>query len=160
MTETAIKKLYVNKDGMVTFVCPKCNEARKESAVQYKDQTGTMKFECKCTNVCEVRLEFRQSFRKETFLDGIYFRISHPGDLRKMIVRDLSLLGCRFETMKAHLLDQGEEIKLEFVLDDAKRSTIRKKAVVAHIDERNAGCKFTDPPGSIDPELGYYLRKS
>jgi hypothetical protein len=76
-----------------------------------------------------------------------------------MIIRDLSLGGCRFETMKAHLLDRGEEIKLEFVLDDARHSTIRKKAVVFDIDERSVGCKFSDPPGSIDTELGFYLRK-
>jgi hypothetical protein len=159
VTETAIKTLYVDKDGMVTFVCPKCGESRKESVVQYKDQTGTIKIECKCTNVYEVHLEFRKTFRKETSFDGLYFRTSHPGDWGKMIVRDLSLGGCRFETMKAHLLDRGEEIKLEFVLDDARCSTIRKKAVVFDIDGRNVGCKFSDPPGSIDTELGFYLRK-
>jgi hypothetical protein len=159
VTETAIKKLYVDKDGMVTFVCPKCSESRKESVVQYKDQTGTIKFECKCTNVCEVRLEFRKSFRKETSLDGLYFRTAQPGDWGKMIVNDLSLGGCRFETMKAHLLNRGEEIKLEFVLDNARRSTIKKKAVVFDIEGRSVGCKFSDPPGSIDSELGFYLWK-
>jgi predicted RNA-binding Zn-ribbon protein involved in translation (DUF1610 family) len=159
VTETAIKKLYVDKDGIVTFVCPKCGESRKESMAQYKDQTGTIKLECKCTNICEIQLEFRKTFRKETSLDGLYFRTSHPGDWGKMFVRDLSLGGCRFETMKAHLLDPGEEIKLEFVLDDVRRSTIRKNAVVFDIAGRNIGCKFSDPPGSIDSELGFYLRK-
>lgn len=160
MTETAIKKLYVDKDGTVTFVCPKCGESRKESVMQYKDQAGTIKVECNCTNIIEVQLEFRNTFRKETSLDGLYFRTSRPDEWGKMIVRDLSLGGCRFETMKAHLLDRQEEIKLEIVLDDARRSTIRKRAVVFYIDGRNVGCKFSDPPGSIDSELGFYLRKS
>jgi len=159
VTETDIKKLYVDPTGMVTFICPKCGESRKESAEQYKDQTGTIKVECKCSNVYEVQLEFRKSFRKETFLDGLYYRASHSGDWGKMVVRDLSLGGCRFETSKAHLLDLGEEIKLEFVLDDPRRSNIRKKAVVSVVEGRLVGCKFSDPPGSIDSELGFYLRK-
>jgi len=159
VTETAIKKLYVDKEGMVTFICPKCGESRKENVEQYRDQTGYIKIECKCTNICEVQLEFRKAYRKETSLDGLYFRTSHPGDWGKMLVRDLSFGGCRFETLKAHLLDRGEEIKLEFVLDDARRSTIRKKAVVFDIDGRTVGCKFSDPPGGIDSELGFYLMK-
>jgi hypothetical protein len=159
VTETAIKKLYVDKDGVVTFVCPKCSESQRESVAQYKDQTGNIKVECKCSNVYEVQLEFRKSFRKETFLDGLYYRASHPGDWGKMTIRDLSLGGCRFETSKAHLLDLGEEIKLEFVLDDPRRSNIRKKAVVSAIEGRLVGCKFSDPPGSIDSELGFYMRR-
>ena len=159
MTEDTVKTLYVDKDGMVTFICPKCGESRRESVVQYKDQTDAIKVECKCTNVYEVRLEFRKSFRKETSLDGLYFRTDQPGDWGKMIVKDLSLGGCRFETVKTHLLDRGEVIKIEFVLDDARRSTIRKKAVVFDIEGRSVGCKFSDPPGYIDSELGFYLRK-
>ena len=160
MTETAIKKLYVDKDGKVTFICPKCGESRRESVEQYKGQTRAIKIECKCTNVCEVQLEFRQSFRKETSLEGIYFRTSYSYDWGKMIVSDLSLGGCGFEKMKTCTLVLGEEIRVEFVLDDHRSSTIKKKAVVWHVKERHGGCKFSDPPGSIDSELGFYLRKS
>ena len=160
MTEDTVKILYVDKDGMVTFICPKCGESRRESVEQYKDQTGSIKMECKCTNVCEVLLEFRKAYRKETYLEGLYFRTSHPGDdWGKMIIRDLSLGGCKFETMKAHLLDPGEEIKIEFVLDDARHSTIKKRAVVFVTEGRSIGCKFSNPPGFIDSELGFYLRK-
>jgi hypothetical protein len=160
VTETAIKKLYVDKNGMVTFICPKCGESRREAVEQYRDQTRSINFECKCTNVCEVRLEFRKSFRKETSLDGIYFRTSHPSDRRKMIVRDLSFWGCRFETMKACTLVPEEEIRVEFALDDPRSSTIKKKAVVFDVKGRHVGCKFSVHQGSIDSELGFYLRKS
>jgi len=158
LTEDAVKTFYV-ESGTVTFICPKCNESQRESAEQYKDQTGTIKVECKCKNVYEVRLEFRKSYRKETSLDGLYFRTVQSGEWGKMIVRDLSLGGCKFETMKAHLLERGEAIKIEFVLDDARRATIKKRAVVFDIDGRSIGCKFSDPPGYIDSELGFYLRK-
>lgn len=158
MTEP-VEKLYVDKDGTVTFVCPKCGASRREAVAQYKDQTGSIKIECNCSNVYEVQLEFRKYFRKKTSLDGLYFRTSQPDAWGKMIVRDLSLGGCRFETMKAHMLDRGEEIKLEFVLDDARHSTISIRALVLDIGGRSIGCKFSHPPGFIDPEIGFYLRK-
>jgi hypothetical protein len=160
VTETAIKKLYVDQNGMVTFICPKCGESRREFVEQYKDQTRSIKIECKCTNVCEVQLEFRQSFRKETSLDGIYFRTSHPGDWRQMIVKDLSFWGCKFETMKACTLVPGEEIRVQFVLDNPRRFTIKKKAVVLDVKGCDVGCKFSVLPDIIDSELGFYLRKS
>ncbi len=160
VTETAFEILYVDKDGMVTFICKKCGESRRESAAKYKDQTGSIKIECKCKNVREVWLEFRQSFRKETSLDGIYFRTSHPDDCRKMIVRNLSLGGCRFETMKECTLVPGEEIRVQFVLDNPRRSTIKKKAVVLDVKGCDVGCKFSVLPDIIDSELGFYVRKS
>ena len=159
MTETASEILYVDKDGMVTFICKKCGESRRESAEKYKNQTGSIKIECKCKNVCEVWLEFRKSFRKETCLDGSYYQTSRPDDCRKMTVRNLSLWGCRFEMIKACTLAPGEEILVEFVLDDRKGSTIKKKAVVIYVQGYHVGCKFSVPPGSIDSELGFYLRK-
>ena len=159
LTETATELLHVDNDGKVTFICKKCGESRRESGAKYKYHTGSIKIECKCKNVCEVWLEFRQSFRRETSLDGVHFRTSHPDDCRKMIVRNLSLGGCRFETKKECTLVPGEEILVEFVLDDRKGSTIKKKAVVIYVQGYNVGCKFSTLPGSIDSELGFYLRK-
>ena len=159
MTENTVKTFYVDKDGMVTFICPKCNESRRESAAQYMNQTETIRVECKCSNIYEVRLEFRKAYRKETSLDGLYFRTNESGEWGKMIVKDLSLGGCRFETVKTHLLEKGEVIRIEFVLDDARGATIKKNAVVFDVEGRSVGCKFSQPPGHIDSELGFYLRK-
>ena len=160
MIETAIEILYVGKDGMVTFICKKCGESRREAAAKYRDQTGSIKIECNCSNICNVRLEFRQSFRKETSLGGVYFRTSQPDDCREMIVRDLSLGGCGFETLEACTLIPGEEIGVEFVLDARSRVTLKKNAVVLYVRGYRVGCKFSVPPDSIDSELGFYLRKS
>ncbi|MGZ3636001.1 MAG: PilZ domain-containing protein [Syntrophales bacterium] len=159
MTETVIKKSYVDKNGMVTFICPKCSKPRRESVEHYKDKTGSIKIKCECTNVYETLLDFRQSFRKEVSLDGTYFRTSHPGDWRKMIVRDLSFWGCKFERMKACSLVPGEEIRVEFVLDNPRSFTIKKKAVVFYVKGCHVGCKFSIAEGIIDSELGFYLRK-
>jgi hypothetical protein len=158
MAETFIKKLYVNIDGTITFICPNCGLARRGFADQYKDHKGSIKIECPCTNVYEIQLEFRKYYRKETALEGIYYRSAHSGDWGKMVVKNLSMGGCGFETINTCTLVQGEEIKLEFVLDRGRDITIRKKAVVTEMEGRYVGCKFSQPPGFVDPDLGFYLK--
>jgi len=159
VTEIVINRSYVDENGMVTFICPKCGKSRKESAEHYKDQKGSIKIGCHCMNVYETQLNFRQSPRKKTFLGGIYFRTSHPVDQTEMIVRDLSLLGCKFETLKECTLVPGEEIRVEFALGDPRGYMLKKKAVVLHVEGRHVGCKFSVPKGVVDSELSLYLSK-
>jgi len=159
MTGTAIKKIYVDNRGIATLICPKCGDLRKESVEPYKGKAGPLKIKCGCMNVYEVELEFRGTFRKETSLNGKYFRISDPGDCGRMIVKDMSLGGCRFEMTRETDLAVGEEIRLELVLDEHAASVTKKKAVVSHVKGRLVGCKFCDPLGSsIDPAIAFYLR--
>ncbi|MEN6320637.1 MAG: PilZ domain-containing protein [Syntrophaceae bacterium] len=158
MTNTDMKKLYVAADGTVTFICPKCGSMVKEPAQKYKDHKGSLKVECSCSHSYEVQLEFRKFYRKETNIAGLYMRSSHAGDWGKMVVKNLSMGGCGFETWKKSTLVQGEEIKLEFKLDNTRGSIIKKKAVVCEVDGQYVGCKFAEPPGAYDPDLGFYLK--
>jgi predicted RNA-binding Zn-ribbon protein involved in translation (DUF1610 family) len=159
VTNNTVKKLYVDDAGMVTFLCPKCGDSRKQSVEKCRDVIGLTKMSCICGYVSEVKLEFRKFFRKDTELEGLYYRSIPEGHWGKMIVKDLSILGCRFEMRRKELLGEGEEIKLQFTLDNPRRSIIRKKAIVSEVEGSNVGCKFVDLPGYIDSELGFYLRK-
>ena len=76
-----------------------------------------------------------------------------------MIVKNLSMQGCKFETLTANLLNPDEEIKIEFYLNNAKNSLTTKKAVVRYVNKRHVGCEFKALPGALDPDLGYYLMK-
>jgi hypothetical protein len=159
MTETGIKKLYVAADGTVTFICPKCGAAKKESVYQYKGQKDPIAINCTCSNIYEVQLEFRQFYRKETHIAGLYIRSAHAVGWGKMVIKNLSMRGCGFEILEISTLVPGEEIKIEFVLDERSRSVIKKKAIVREVRGLYIGCQFTDLPGAYDADLGFYLRK-
>jgi hypothetical protein len=159
MTGTEIKKLYVTADGAVTFICPKCGAARKESVQQYKEHKGPITINCTCSNIYEVQLEFRKFYRKETHIDGVYMQSTKSGDWEKMVVKNLSMRGCGFEAWKTSTLLIGEEIKVEFVLDDPGRSKIKKKAIVREVRGHYVGCQFSDLPGAYDADLGFFLKK-
>jgi len=158
VTNNNVKKLYVDDDGMVTFLCPKCGDSRKHAVERYRDVTGLVKMGCICGHTSEVKLEFRKHFRKETALEGLYFREVPHEHWAKMIVRNLSIVGCRFEMIKKAPLTVGEDIRVQFTLDNQRHSIIKKKAIVSEVEGASVGCKFMEPPGYIDSELGFYLR--
>jgi hypothetical protein len=159
MTGTEIKKLYVTADGTITFICPKCGAVRKESAQQYKEHKGPITINCPCSNIYEIQLEFRKFYRKPTHIYGAYMQSTQFADWEKMVVKNLSMGGCAFETWKTPTLLPGEDIKVEFVLDNPGRSKIKKKAIVLEVNGHYVGCQFSDLPGAYDVDLGFYLKK-
>jgi hypothetical protein len=66
--------------------------------------------------------------------------------------------GCGFDTLRPTLLKFDEEIKIEFKLNNAKKSLIRRRAVVRSIYKNYIGCEFIEIP-VLDPDLGFYLRQ-
>lgn len=156
---STVKKVYVDADGLVLFVCPNCGEVQKEQAQVYKNtKGGPINIQCKCGNTYEVEIEFRKLFRKEAKLDGIYSTESNSDNWQKIIVKNISIQGCGFETLKPNLLKPDEEIKIEFKLNNAKKSLIRRRAIVRSICKNYIGCEFIELP-ALDADLGFYLRQ-
>jgi hypothetical protein len=51
----------------------------------------------------------------------------------------------------------GDLLKIEFRLDDARRSLVQKKVVVRNVSEDSVGTEFTVTE-ALDKALGFYLR--
>lgn len=161
--ESTTMKAYADENGLVTFVCQDCARVQKEQAQAYKGVKMPVRIQCKCGNVYEVEIEFRKFYRKETNLEGIYSTAQKSSDWGRnwgnIIVIDLTMQGCKFETLKANLLNPYEEIEIEFYLKNDKNSLIKKRALVRYISQNYVGCEFIELPGSQDPDLGFYLMK-
>gem|GEM_PF-549855 len=156
--ENASKKVYVDASGIAVFVCQKCGAVKRERAQVYQDAKGPVTIECPCGNTYAVSVEFRKFYRKEAKLFGLYSTASEPGKWEDMTVKNISMQGCGFETVKPNLLDPDQEISIEFHLDDANRSVIRKRAVVCSVYKKYVGCRYIELPGIIDTDYGFYLR--
>jgi len=72
---------------------------------------------------------------------------------------NLSREGMRFQTIGKVLLKPGDQIRLEFHLDDRNRSRIRKRAVVKSVTGSEVGAQFAtvDPTDASDVAIGFYL---
>lgn len=157
--ENTTKKVYADENGLVLFVCPKCSDVQNGHAQVYKENgpKWPVKIHCKCGNTYNVIVERRKFPRKETKFDGIYSTASNPDNREKIIVKNISMQGCGFETLNPTLLNADEEIKIEFKLDDDKKSLIRERAIIHFRYKNYVSCKFIEQPGIVDLELESYM---
>ena len=100
------------------------------------------------------------SYRKKTYLEGIYKTLTPPDLSGKILVTELSTDGCCFSASLLHHLHPNDHIGIAFSLNDARNSMVRKTAVILTVDGRTIDCQFLNQTGAYDPALGFYLRNS
>jgi hypothetical protein len=151
-----VQKVYVNKDDMAALLCPHCGLSKTANVAKFKNRRDPLKIRCKCGSTFSVSFEFRRAHRKETNLIGRYCRLDARRDWHNMTVRNISTMGIGFETVAPHGLSRGDEIRVKFTLDDAKRSEIQKDVIVRVAKDKYVGGEFSDP-ALFDKALGFYL---
>jgi len=141
-----VKKLYSPDNATVTLVCEQCGKTRviNVSAVKSNPQ----KVRCSCQHEFFISIEMRKFYRKQTKLAGEYVHIGENASKRPdrghMIVEDLSRSGLRLRTERPPNLRVNDTIQAKFILDDAKRSEVTKRAVVRRVDGYTVGAEFLD----------------
>jgi hypothetical protein len=160
MTDPFIPKLHPSEDGTVTLICPQCKKTTKESGERFIAKRGPVEITCSCGNVFPVEIELRSTYRKNMYFDGLYVRTDPKGEWGKMTVKNISLGGLGFEAMSLrHGLQEGETIKVDFNLNDAHNTLIRRHVVIRVINGRYIGCQFIKSKIAMDPEIGFYLKE-
>jgi len=156
------EKIYVNDDNKATFVCPKCKNTSVKDLTRYLRQKkpARLKARCGCGHSYEVFLEKRKKFRKQADLQGSYKFSAINSDTQKhigsMTVKDISYSGLRIKLQVMPRFKVGDTLIVEFRLDDANRSQIKKKVVVKNMKGLSAGLAFSSPQNH-DSVLGFYL---
>jgi hypothetical protein len=148
------KKVYVNRDGTATVVCPHCGTSKTVRVEKFRESRDSLKVRCTCQSEFTVGLEFRGTYRKEVELKGHYTKL--PVSSGEMVVKDISLTGIGFFTVTDHKLKEGDEVTVKFLLDNPNQSQIKKKAIVRVIDGKYIGCEFSEAV-QYDKDLGFYL---
>jgi hypothetical protein len=157
-------KAYINNDQTATFVCPQCQKPRIVDVSKYiaLEKEIKLKVTCSCGHQYQACLEKRKKFRKQTNLEGIYrYTFTTPDHktsegLGKMTVLNVSLTGLRVKLNSPPRFAMGDKLTVEFKLNDAKQSVVRKEVVVQNIHELYVGFEFVfnDP---YDSALGFYV---
>jgi hypothetical protein len=71
-------------------------------------------------------------------------------------VKDLSATGLKFQINSQHNCTVGDVIIVEFHLDDAQRTLVKKKVIVRNIIGQNIGTEYASTE-ALDKALGFYL---
>ncbi|MFC1887041.1 hypothetical protein ACFLZM_08305 [Thermodesulfobacteriota bacterium] len=179
-----IPRVFLTDEDTANFSCPKCNAYRELNVSKYKkiEKSVRLKYKCQCGHSYSVILERRQGgLRKDTELFGeyTYIRSGQAVFKRSLIVKDVSKSGIRFqmyqpnvnviqhglssgtdvsvdqETSKDITLQVGDQVLIEFRLNDTKKSMIKENGVVRWISGSLVGAQFTDK--NPDPALGFYM---
>lgn len=160
------KRVRVNKENLAAIKCPHCECIKLVSVDKFRGVKHSLKVKCNCNNSFSVSLDFRERYRKSTNIDAKYVKID--SDIKatdnkvepnlKCKVADLSLSGLALTIMGSHELQVGDELMVEFTLDDRSNTHIKRKADIRVVGQGFVGCQFdeSDSP-TYDKALGFYL---
>ncbi len=116
----AEKKVFMDSSSKATFICPKCDKAKRVDVSEYRDIQKAVKVRCRCTcgQSYMVMLERRSFYRKSTRLPG-YLQMGQGSRKWEIEVRDLSRSGLQCELKEQGIsIQKGDRVTLEFQLRD------------------------------------------
>jgi predicted RNA-binding Zn-ribbon protein involved in translation (DUF1610 family) len=155
-----VEKVFITSNNTATFVCPQCGNVTTTNVAKYTaiDRRITVNARCACGHSFKVSLEKRRQYRKSTDLPGMYFYRRPNGDMDKGIMRvvDISTTGIKLKLNVPRTFDVGEMLRVEFHLDDKRRTFIEKRVIVRNVTQQLVGTSFALNEGD-DPNLGFYL---
>jgi hypothetical protein len=157
-----ISKVFVNRENMATFICPKCESPKTKDVTSFigLERQVKVKVKCPCGNSYSVMLERRHHFRKKVELRGIFLIDGEDREV-PMKVTSLSRSGLDFSVIGKPWIKPGDILMVDFALDNKEQSKIRKKVRVKNLNvlrerEFSVGAEFCFLD-EYDKILGFYL---
>ena len=157
MPESKVPKTYVRPDNTAVLSCPHCGCQKVILTDSFKGYKHKLKVKCVCQKVFINILEFRSRVRKKTHLRGTYINHSQEDSKGYLIIEDISVTGLAFFSIDIKKFKAGDELSIEFALDDEHNTQIRKDVIVRDVRQRSVGCEFERSEDIFGSPLGYYV---
>jgi hypothetical protein len=152
------KIMHTDENGMVLLHCPFCEKSRREPVAQLPNNVP-FTVDCLCGNSYESMVEVRKVFRKSITFKLLISRLDPPGFSETVVIKNLSLGGCGFQTSLKHGFQIGNVIQIRFKTDNVMKPIIWKEATVRFIKDLYVGCEFAHTGRGVDSDFGFYFRK-
>ncbi|BBO91228.1 PilZ domain-containing protein [Desulfosarcina ovata] len=152
--------VFITGSNTATFRCPQCGKAKTADVSRYvaTNKKVTVNCTCACGHRFRCRLEKRRQYRKSVNLPG-RFVCKEEGrlpDTGLMSVVDISTTGLKLKMGVPRTLPIGMQLRVEFQLDDNKRTPMEKRVIVRNVSGPYVGVAFHSDDLD-DPALGFYL---
>ena len=151
-----MKKIYVDDTNKATVICPKCGFLQNIDVTNFKDTQKKLKGGCRCGETYQFTIEFRKKYRKDVRLPGEYV-VQGKGEKGEIIIRELSLTGIRFESLRPNQILKDDTLEVTFKLDNTLRKKIRKLVKVIWVRDRIVGAYYIETK-LYEKDLGFYLQ--
>lgn len=156
------EKVFIYKDNKAIIICPKCE---KSKTIDVSEELGSkylvqLQHKCNCGYLYIVPLERRKRHRKITNLQGVYSCLVVEKQEAKgpMTIIDITRAGLSFmlDESQSQKMNMGDNLLLEFHLDNNSRSLIKKKGLVSNMRGPYIGVEFSSVD-LYDKALGQYM---
>lgn len=139
------QKVMIDTLDTARLACPACKRTRALQLSEYKliKRHTRVKYKCHCGHTYVAILEKQSSPQPETMLAGTFVS---RGNLRcsgRMIIKRLNNKGITLKTNIEQKIIPGLNLILEFVLDDAKQSIVKKQVRVLARNGKYLTAEFT-----------------
>jgi PilZ domain len=158
MPESKVSKAYVREDDSAVLNCPHCGRQKAIPVDKLRGHKHKLKVKCGCKETFTVNLEFRKRRRKKVYLRGTYINHSQKGSSGDIFIQNISVGGLEFSSLNMQDFKVGDELTVEFNLDDEHQFEISKDVIVREVRQRSVGCEF-ETHGELDfvGPLGHYI---
>lgn len=159
MKDSNFQKAFVRPDVTAVLTCPHCDRQKEISAEPFRGHKNKLRVKCYCKNSFNVFLEFRKKVRKLTHLAGTYINHSQKNSGKcHLMILDISLIGLTFTSLDPPEFKVGDELSIEFTLEDGHKTLIKREAVIVNIRPGFvAGAEFEIIGEAFDGPLGYFI---
>ena len=125
-------QILINSLDTAALTCPHCGRTTVIQVSEYKlaKERTRIKCRCLCGHTYPAVLEKRDFSKQDIQLMGIYKSAGKEPGSGKMTVKRINSRGLTLKTNKIQKIRPGQKLKLEFVLDDAKQSIVKRTVVV------------------------------
>ena len=152
-----VQKAFVDTQGNATIKCPQCGIIKHLPVTQYRGRQHALKVRCNCNYAWNLLLDFRRHYRKKTELSGTYTLDAPTNGGGRLTVVNISRSGVGFEVTGLHAIMIGQKARLQFTLDNKKKTHIDKHVVIISVKNGYVGCEFLDDR-VFEKDLGFYLQ--
>jgi hypothetical protein len=136
-------KIVIDSLDTATFICPCCNRKKTLLLAQYRIEKPTrIRYRCGCKETFCAVLERRGKTSREMHLMGTCTSSGEKPWSGRMTVKRLNARGVTLMLNIRQKVMVGNRLLLEFVLDDAKQSIVKKQVVVTATDGPSVSAVF------------------
>jgi hypothetical protein len=158
----AVEVIKAGCSQQVPLICAACGMQNWISPDVFAEQGCCLQVECSCRHRFFIMREQRRFYRKKVNLKGAFKLASREqfyfseANWVPSTMTDLSKLGIRFSTKDPGPVKQGDQVLVQFQLDNNNKTLIEKAARIQSINQNQVGCCF-EQDGQHDVTLGFYL---
>ena len=140
------KRIKISSLDTARLTCPECRRTKTLQLSEYElmKRITRVRFSCSCGHVFFVALEKKSGQDKQTHLCGTYVARGPVRCAGKMVIKRLNSSGLTLRTNLEQQLPAGMTLVLEFVLDDAKQSVVKKEVTVLAKKGKYLTAEFTE----------------